>query len=76
MITTGAKTLTGSALPNNIVWNFTTVAASSNLAVVDLGTSGNYVILAKTAINNVATSAITGDLGLSPVPLHMPLVFH
>jgi len=38
----------------------------SKLAVVDLGASVNYVILAKTAINNVATSAITGDLGLSP----------
>lgn len=31
-----------------------------------LGAAGNYVILAKTAINNIATSAITGDLGLSP----------
>jgi len=35
-------------------------------AAVDLGTAGNYVILAKTAISNVPTSAITGDLGLSP----------
>jgi hypothetical protein len=33
---------------------------------VDLGASGNYVILAKTAITNVPTSAITGDLGISP----------
>jgi len=65
-ITTGAKTLAGVALTDNIVWSFTTVAAATNLAVVDLGTSGNFVILAKTAINNVATSAVTGDLGLSP----------
>jgi len=65
-ITTGAKSLSGQVLTNNIVWSFTTVEATSNLAVVDLGASGNYVILAKTAINNVATSAITGDLGLSP----------
>jgi hypothetical protein len=34
--------------------------------VVNLGAAGNYVILAKTAINNIPTSAITGDLGLSP----------
>jgi Ice-binding-like len=34
---------------------------------VALGTAGgNYVILAKTAITNTGTSAITGDLGLSP----------
>jgi hypothetical protein len=33
---------------------------------VGLGTAGNYVILAKSAISNVPTSAITGNLGLSP----------
>jgi hypothetical protein len=38
----------------------------SRLTEIDLGTAGNYVILAKTAISNNATSAITGDLGLSP----------
>ena len=32
---------------------------------VDLGTAGNYVILAKSAINNISTSAVTGDMGLS-----------
>jgi len=35
-------------------------------AAVDLGSAINYVILAKSAISNVPTSAITGDLGLSP----------
>jgi hypothetical protein len=35
-------------------------------AAVDLGSAANYVILAKSAISNVPTSAITGDLGLSP----------
>ncbi len=35
-------------------------------APVILGTAGNYVILAKSAISNVPTSAITGNLGLSP----------
>ena len=33
---------------------------------VVLGTAGDYVILAKSAISNVPTSVITGDLGLSP----------
>lgn len=37
-----------------------------DVSAVNLGTAGNYVILAKTAINNTGTSAITGDLGLSP----------
>ena len=65
-ITTGAKDLAGNALAANTVLSFTTITATSNLAVVDLGAAGNYVILAKTAINNGPTSAITGDLGLSP----------
>jgi hypothetical protein len=33
---------------------------------VTLGTSGNYVILAKSGISSVPTSAVTGSLGLSP----------
>jgi hypothetical protein len=65
-MTTGAKTMEGNSLPGNSVWSFTTGGSSASIAVVNLGTSGNYVILAKTAINNIAISAITGDLGLSP----------
>jgi hypothetical protein len=41
-------------------------AGSHGPAVVNLGSAANYVILAKSAISNVPTSAITGDLGLSP----------
>jgi len=33
---------------------------------VNLGTSGNYVILAKSGISTVPASAITGNMGLSP----------
>ncbi len=39
---------------------------TSSQEAVDLGTAANYVILAKTAINNTPISSITGDLGLSP----------
>jgi len=35
-------------------------------APVALGSAGTYVILAKSATSNVPTSAITGDIGLSP----------
>ena len=65
-MTTGVKDLSGKPLPNNQVWSFTTGGSTTGQAVVDLGTAENYVILAKTAINNNPTSAITGDLGLSP----------
>jgi hypothetical protein len=65
-ITNGAKDLSGNALAANTTWSFTTGSTKATLAAVDLGASGNYVILVKTAITNVPTSAITGDLGISP----------
>lgn len=65
-VTTGAKTLAGRAFASNNVLGFTTGGSITPRATIDLGTAIDYVILAKTAINNFATSAITGDLGLSP----------
>jgi hypothetical protein len=65
-VTTGAKDVAGNAIAANKVWSFTTAGAGSSLAAVDLGAAGNYVLLAKTAISNISTSAVTGDLGLSP----------
>jgi hypothetical protein len=65
-ITTGAKDLAGNALASNSTFSFTTGSTLATLAPVELGASGNYVILAKSAITNVPTSVITGDLGLSP----------
>jgi hypothetical protein len=43
-----------------------TTAAGDGLDPVDLGTASNYAVLAKSAISNVPTSEVTGDLGLSP----------
>jgi len=65
-ITTGVKDLAGNALAADMIWSFTTGENTSSLAAVDLGTAGNYVILAKTAINNNPTSNVTGNMGLSP----------
>jgi hypothetical protein len=65
-VTTGAKDMAGNALTTNITWSFATIAGGSGLAVVDLGAADSYVILAKTGISNISTSAVTGDLGLSP----------
>ncbi len=42
-----------------------TVSAVSP-AVVNLGTAGNFAILSKTAITTTGSTAITGDLGISP----------
>ncbi len=64
-ITTEAKDTDGNPLTAGVVWSFTTFSSQSP-EKVDLGSSENYVILAKTAITNNPTSSITGDLGLSP----------
>src|ERR1035437_222016 len=41
--------------------------ATAAQASVNLGTAGNFVILAKSGISTVPTSAITGDIGVSPI---------
>ena len=47
-------------------WSFTTGAELAPGEPVDLGTAGDFVILAKSGISTVPTSAVTGDLGVSP----------
>lgn len=64
-VNTSVKDLAGNSLAVTKAWTFTT-GAEAGQSVVNLRAAGNYVILAKTAINNAPTSAITGDLGLSP----------
>ena len=41
-------------------------AALSQSTAVNLGTAGNFVILAKTGISTTGVTAITGDIGISP----------
>ena len=66
-ITTGAKSAAGVALATKHAWSFTTgTAAARGPAPVSLGTAGNFVILAKSGIDTVPTSAVTGDIGVSP----------
>ena len=43
-----------------------TITLGLGPARVLLGTAGNFVILAKTAVSTVPSSAITGDVGVSP----------
>jgi hypothetical protein len=67
-VSTGAKDLAGNALVAAHVWTFTTSAAAAvGPAPVPLGTATTFVILSKTGITNVPTSAVTGDVGTSPI---------
>ncbi len=67
-ITTGAQDLAGNMLISAYVWSFTTGATvAAGPAPVLLGTAGNFAILAKSGISTVPGSAVTGDIGVSPI---------
>lgn len=67
-LTTAVADFAGNPLATNYVWTFTTGTTVANgPAPVNLLTAGNFVILSKTGITNVPTSAITGNIGASPI---------
>lgn len=69
-LTTGITDLAtpANALAANLVWSFTTgTAVAMGPAPVNLRTAGDFVILTKTGITNVPASAITGNIGASPI---------
>lgn len=66
-ITTGAKDSAGNAIANDYVWTFTTGSVeTASPAPVNLGTAGDFVLLAKSGVSATGTTAIVGDLGISP----------
>jgi hypothetical protein len=67
-VTTAAKNAGGTAMAVPVTWRFTTKAiAFTAQAPVFLGTAGTFTILSKTGITDVYASAITGDVGTSPI---------
>ncbi len=65
-ITTGANSASGVALAADYTWTFTTGDTITPGLPVNLGTAGDFAILAKSGIDTVPASAVTGDLGVSP----------
>jgi hypothetical protein len=65
-VATGAKSASGIGLGAPHSWTFTTRPGATATPAVNLGTAGNYVILAETKISTVPTSAVTGNLAISP----------
>jgi hypothetical protein len=65
-ITVEAKNLAGTALRADHTWSFTTGDTVEPGRPVNLGRAGDFAILAKSGISTVPTSAVTGNLGLSP----------
>jgi len=58
--------LFGMMLMAVFMWPCTAVSQSSP-ASVNLGTSGDFVILSKTGISSTGVTSITGDIGVSPI---------
>jgi hypothetical protein len=65
-ITTGAESASGVALAASHTWTFSTGDTIAPLIPVDLGTAGGYAVLSKSGISTVPTSAITGNVAISP----------
>ncbi|HBP63287.1 MAG TPA: DUF3494 domain-containing protein [Desulfosporosinus sp.] len=64
------KLLTFSSIVTmGVLLSFSTVFAATPIvtAPVNIGTAGNYAILAETGISTVPDSVITGDIGVSPI---------
>jgi Ice-binding-like/Bacterial Ig-like domain len=66
-ITPGAHSAAGVALAAPYTWSFTAGSVVAPGVPVKLGTAGSFVMLAKSGISTVPPSAITGDLGVSPI---------
>ncbi len=66
-VSTGVKDLSGNPLANAYTLSFTTGStAALGPAPVILGTAADYVILAKSAVSVTGSTAVVGDIGLSP----------
>jgi hypothetical protein len=70
-LTTGVQDLAGNSLASNETWTFSGAASSPTRDPVNLGTAGNFAILAKTGISRAGSAGtmVTGDIGVSPVAL-------
>lgn len=65
-ITTDVGSAAGVLMDEPYTWGFTTGDALAPGLPVNLGTAGEFAILAKSGISTVPASAITGDIGVSP----------
>ena len=61
------KTTASTTVAESTYSNVVSKAPSVQTAPINLGTAGNYAILAELVISTVPNSVITGDIGVSPI---------
>ena len=61
------STLTVGILALGLAFSGSTAISAVGQAPVNLLSAGNFVILSETGVTNVPTSAITGNIGTSPI---------
>jgi hypothetical protein len=61
------STITVGILALGLAFSGSTAISAVGQAPVDLLSAGNFVILSETGVTNVPTSAITGNIGTSPI---------
>jgi hypothetical protein len=66
VITTAVHDASGVAMKIRVSWHFDTGTTLEAGRPVPLGSAGNFVVLAKSAISTVPNSDITGNVGISP----------
>ena len=66
-VSTDAKSVEQGVLGAQHSWTFTTGATAVPGQGVNLGSAGEFVLLAKSGIVNVPTSMIRGNIGVSPI---------
>ena len=65
-LSTGVEDASGNGLAASYSWTFTTDAVAAVGVPVYLGSAASFVILAKTGISTTGTTAVDGDIGVSP----------
>jgi hypothetical protein len=68
IVSTSVTDESGAALAAEATWTFVTgTEIAKGPAPVNLGTAGLFAILSKSGVDTIPTSAITGNVGVSPI---------